>query len=42
LRFEIVGLALPLLVTAFEERARPDVGDRVGPGFPVRLRLAIL
>jgi hypothetical protein len=26
LRFEIVGLALPLLVAAFEEGARPDVG----------------
>ena len=35
--FEIVGLALPLLVAAFEKRARADVGDRVGPGLPVGL-----
>ena len=42
LRFEIIGLALPLLVAAFEERARPDVGDRVGPGLPIGLRRAIL
>src|SRR5580704_5706885 len=42
LRFEIVGLALPLLVAAFQERARPDIGDRVGPRLPIGLRLAIL
>src|SRR5215831_19077411 len=42
LRFEIVGLALALLVAAFQERARPDVGDRVGPRLPVGFRLAIL
>src|SRR5262249_8841486 len=41
LRFEIVGLALPLLVAAFEKRARRDVGDRVGPGLPAGLWLAI-
>ena len=40
--FEIVGLALPLLVAALQKRARPDVGDGVGPRLPVRLRLAIL
>src|ERR1700693_4815932 len=42
LRFEIVGLALPLLIAARQERARPDVGDRVGARFPIGLRLAIL
>jgi hypothetical protein len=42
LRFEIVGLALPLLVAAFEARTRPDVGDRVGSRFSVGLRPAIL
>src|SRR5436305_959126 len=42
LRFEIVGLALPLLVAALQERAGPDVGDRVGPRLPIGLRLAIL
>src|SRR5438477_8344485 len=42
LRFEIVGLPLPPLVAAFQERARSDVGDGIGPGVPVGLRLAIL
>ena len=42
LRFEIVGLALALLVAAFEEQAPPDVGDRVGPRLLVGLWLAIL
>src|SRR5215813_8525917 len=42
LGFEIVGLLLPLLIAAFQERARPDVGDRVGPRFPIGLRFAIL
>jgi hypothetical protein len=41
LRFEIVGLALSLLVAALQERARPDVGDGVGAGLPVGLRPAI-
>src|SRR5437764_865009 len=41
LRFEIVGLALALLVSARQDRAGPDLVDRVGAGPPSVLRHAV-
>jgi hypothetical protein len=42
LGFEIVGFLLPILIAALQERAWPDVGDRVGSGLSVGLWLTIL
>src|SRR6516165_12316917 len=41
LRLEIIGLALAFLVAARQDRARPDVLNRVGPGSPILLWCAV-